>query len=98
MGSLHVICVTKSRKIFFWGDNDEGQLGNGSYNSVRTPTQSGIFGKEIKLKSDEIIRVAAGSAHSVLWTTKEELTGDLELVSFTLKSVGRTNFETYFVP
>ena len=70
VGSLHVIVVTRSRKIFYWGDNDEGQLGNGNYNSVKIPTQSDIFANEIKLKAEEIIRVAAGSAHSVLWTTK----------------------------
>ena len=37
-GSLHCAVSTASGKVFAWGDNDEGQIGNDTTQCVKTPT------------------------------------------------------------
>lgn len=39
-GSLHCIVCTESGKVFAWGDNDEGQIGNDTTAAVPVPTVS----------------------------------------------------------
>lgn len=36
-GSLHCVICTASGKVYAWGDNDEGQIGNNSTTSVHSP-------------------------------------------------------------
>ena len=36
-GSLHCVVCTASGKVYAWGDNDEGQIGNNSTASVHSP-------------------------------------------------------------
>ena len=36
-GSLHCIVCTESGKVFAWGDNDEGQIGNDTTAAVPVP-------------------------------------------------------------
>lgn len=36
-GSLHCVAVTESHDVYTWGDNDEGQLGDGSTNAIPRP-------------------------------------------------------------
>ena len=36
-GSLHCIVCTESGKVFSWGDNDEGQIGNDTTQAVSVP-------------------------------------------------------------
>ena len=36
-GSLHCVVCTASGKVYAWGDNDEGQIGNNSTTSVHSP-------------------------------------------------------------
>ena len=36
-GSLHCVACTDSGEVFTWGDNDEGQLGDGSTNAIQRP-------------------------------------------------------------
>ncbi len=36
-GSLHCVVCTESGKVFTWGDNDEGQIGNDSTAAVQSP-------------------------------------------------------------
>ena len=36
-GSLHCIAVTSQGEVFTWGDNDEGQQGDGTTNAVQRP-------------------------------------------------------------
>ena len=42
-GSLHCIVCTESGKVFTWGDNDEGQVGNDSSTPVQSPHVSKTF-------------------------------------------------------
>ncbi|VEL15722.1 unnamed protein product [Protopolystoma xenopodis] len=52
---------TVTREVFSWGDNDEGQLGNGSTTAISQP-------RLVKhLHSRQVILVACGSAHSFAW-------------------------------
>ena len=37
-GSLHCTVCTASGKVFAWGDNDEGQIGNDTTQPVKSPT------------------------------------------------------------
>jgi len=41
-GSHHVVALTKDGNIYTWGDNDEGQLGDGTDNSSYTPVKVNI--------------------------------------------------------
>ncbi|KAL8607282.1 hypothetical protein ACOMHN_047613 [Nucella lapillus] len=62
-GSLHCVACTDSGEVFTWGDNDEGQLGDGTTNAIQRPRMvAALQGKKIN-------RVACGSAHSLAWST-----------------------------
>ncbi|KAL5011340.1 hypothetical protein ScPMuIL_009891 [Solemya velum] len=64
-GSLHCVACTDSGEVSTWGDNDEGQLGDGSTNAIQKPrVVSALQGKKIN-------RVACGSAHSLAWSTSK---------------------------
>ena len=41
-GSLHCVACTASGKVYAWGDNDEGQIGNNSTTSVHSPHVSNL--------------------------------------------------------
>ena len=36
-GSLHCVACTDNGEVYTWGDNDEGQLGDGSTNAIQRP-------------------------------------------------------------
>lgn len=36
-GSLHCVACTDTGEVYTWGDNDEGQLGDGSTNAIQRP-------------------------------------------------------------
>lgn len=38
-GSLHCVAVSDNNDVYTWGDNDEGQLGDGSTNAIQRPRQ-----------------------------------------------------------
>ncbi|XP_059157195.1 E3 ubiquitin-protein ligase HERC2-like isoform X2 [Physella acuta] len=62
-GSLHCVACTETGEVFTWGDNDEGQLGDGTTNAIQRPRLvAALQGKKIN-------RVACGSAHSLSWST-----------------------------
>lgn len=62
-GSLHCICCTEDGEVYSWGDNDEGQLGDGTTTTNSRPRIiETLTGKGIN-------RVACGSAHTFSWTT-----------------------------
>ena len=77
-GSLHCVACTvetgsTSEKgatwtagdVYTWGDNDEGQLGDGSTNAIQRPRLvAALQGKKIN-------RVACGSAHTLAWSTNK---------------------------
>ena len=54
--------------MFTWGDNDEGQLGDGSTNAIQRPRLVA------SLQNRKINRVACGSAHTLAWSTNEPVT------------------------
>ena len=39
-GSLHCVLCTASGKVYSWGDNDEGQIGNDTTQPVKRPAVS----------------------------------------------------------
>ncbi|XP_037324635.2 E3 ubiquitin-protein ligase HERC2 [Pungitius pungitius] len=62
-GSLHCVCCTEEGEVYTWGDNDEGQLGDGTTNAIQRPRLvAALQGKKIN-------RVACGSAHTLSWST-----------------------------
>ena len=54
--------------MFTWGDNDEGQLGDGSTNAIQRPRLVA------SLQNRRINRVACGSAHTLAWSTNKPVT------------------------
>ncbi|KAK6487232.1 E3 ubiquitin-protein ligase HERC2 isoform X2 [Huso huso] len=64
-GSLHCVCCTEDGEVYTWGDNDEGQLGDGTTNAIQRPRLvAALQGKMIN-------RVACGSAHTLAWSTSK---------------------------
>lgn len=64
-GSLHCVGCTDQGEVYSWGDNDEGQLGDGTTNAIQRPRLvAALQGKKIN-------RVACGSAHSLAWSTNK---------------------------
>ncbi|XP_044756400.1 E3 ubiquitin-protein ligase HERC2 [Coccinella septempunctata] len=62
-GSLHCVACSDEGEVFTWGDNDEGQLGDGTTNAIQRPRLvSALQGKKIT-------NVACGSAHTLAWST-----------------------------
>ncbi|XP_054721916.1 E3 ubiquitin-protein ligase HERC2-like [Uloborus diversus] len=63
VGSLHCVVCTDSGEVYTWGDNNEGQLGDGSTSAIQRPKLvPALTGKKIN-------KVACGSAHTVAWST-----------------------------
>ena len=67
-GSLHCVACTDGGEVFTWGDNDEGQLGDGTTNAIQRPRLVA------SLQNRKINRVACGSAHTLAWSTSEPVT------------------------
>ncbi|XP_041440166.1 E3 ubiquitin-protein ligase HERC2 isoform X2 [Xenopus laevis] len=64
-GSLHCVCCTEDGEVYTWGDNDEGQLGDGTTNAIQRPRLV------VALQGKKINRVACGSAHTLAWSTSK---------------------------
>lgn len=61
-GTAVLLC---SGEVYTWGDNDEGQLGDGTTNAIQRPRLvAALQGKKIN-------RVACGSAHTLAWSTSK---------------------------
>jgi alpha-tubulin suppressor-like RCC1 family protein len=66
MGSEHSIAYTSEGRIFTWGNNTYGQLGDGTTINKNIPTEiTSQFGL---LPSENPIRISAGSNHNLLVT------------------------------
>lgn len=66
-GSLHCVACSDQGEVFTWGDNDEGQLGDGTTNAIQKPRLL------LALQGKKITRVACGSAHTLAWSTDKPL-------------------------
>ena len=62
-GSLHCVACSDKGEVFTWGDNDEGQLGDGTTSALQSPRIVHA------LQGKKITRVACGSAHTLAWST-----------------------------
>nr|XP_022903495.1 E3 ubiquitin-protein ligase HERC2 isoform X1 [Onthophagus taurus] len=62
-GSLHCVACSDEGEVFTWGDNDEGQLGDGTTNAIQRPRLVQA------LQGKKITNVACGSAHTLAWST-----------------------------
>lgn len=59
---LNSLCLGE---VYTWGDNDEGQLGDGTTNAIQRPRLvAALQGKKVN-------RVACGSAHTLAWSTSK---------------------------
>ncbi|XP_063244096.1 E3 ubiquitin-protein ligase HERC2 isoform X2 [Bacillus rossius redtenbacheri] len=62
-GSLHCVACSDQGEVYTWGDNDEGQLGDGTTNAIQRPRLV------VALQAKKITHVACGSAHTLAWST-----------------------------
>ncbi|CRL02239.1 CLUMA_CG015120, isoform A [Clunio marinus] len=62
-GSLHCIACTDNGEVFTWGDNDEGQLGDGTVTAIQRPRLVN------SLQGKHIVQVICGSAHTLAIST-----------------------------
>jgi alpha-tubulin suppressor-like RCC1 family protein len=65
-GSCHTLVLTSDGKVFAWGCNSSGQLGNGMTNSSTTPVAVDMSGA---LLGKTVTAIAAGHAHTVAVTS-----------------------------
>lgn len=64
-GSLHCVACTDAGEVYTWGDNDEGQLGDGTTNAIQRPRLvAALQGKKVN-------KVTCGSAHTLAWATNK---------------------------
>ncbi|KAJ8962033.1 hypothetical protein NQ314_005815 [Rhamnusium bicolor] len=64
-GSLHCVACSDEGEVYTWGDNDEGQLGDGTTNAIQRPRLVSHLQANVK----KITNVACGSAHTLAWST-----------------------------
>ena len=64
--ALKCATISASGEVFTWGDNDEGQLGDGSTNAIQRPRLVAALQQGKKIN-----RVACGSAHTLAWSTNK---------------------------
>ncbi len=62
LGEGHSSALSSHGRVFMWGYNDNGQLGNGSTTNIVTPTE--ITASISLTASDKIISLSLGSNHS----------------------------------
>ena len=86
-GSLHCVACTASGKVYAWGDNDEGQIGNNSTTSVHSPhVSSNKRICSITIACGECLTVGKNCLDQIIFTISFEHTVDLRLCLFFLKS------------
>ncbi len=67
-GENHALIITSRGRVFSWGYNDYGQLGNGSYSNSLIPIE---ITREFNLSSDEyVIQGDLGAFHSLVMTNQ----------------------------
>jgi hypothetical protein len=62
-GGQHSLALTKSRRVFSWGDNSFGQLGFENCNKLYEP-------KPIEIVTESFSKIICGAMHSLLLSTK----------------------------
>ena len=65
-GFYHTVALTSDGKVFAWGENDFGQLGDGTYASGTTPVAVDMSGA---LLGKRVTAIASGSNHAVAVTS-----------------------------
>jgi len=80
MGVYHTLATTSSGKLFGWGRNSEGQLGDGSTVAKNIPTMIEFISDDfLTVKrnslpvSEEITKVSLGEGHSAIITSSGNL-------------------------
>jgi uncharacterized repeat protein (TIGR02543 family) len=71
LGNVHSAALTSNGRLFAWGDNDYGQLGDGTTINKSTPTE--IRNRFILATGDKIISVSLGYLHSAALTSNGRL-------------------------
>lgn len=69
-GSLHCVACSDAGEVFTWGDNDEGQLGDGTVSAIQRPRLV------TALQGKLIVKVTCGSAHTLALSTYQYPNGD----------------------
>uniref|UniRef100_A0A6B2EBN7 HECT-type E3 ubiquitin transferase n=1 Tax=Phlebotomus kandelakii TaxID=1109342 RepID=A0A6B2EBN7_9DIPT len=64
-GSLHCVACSDQGEVFTWGDNDEGQLGDGTVSAIPRPRLV------TALQGKHIVKVTCGSAHTLALSTSQ---------------------------
>ncbi len=71
-GSLHCLALASDGRVFAWGENSVGQLGNGTTNNSSEPVAVDLSGA---LAGKTVTAIAAGSAYSLALTAAGEIFG-----------------------
>ncbi|XP_033150467.1 LOW QUALITY PROTEIN: probable E3 ubiquitin-protein ligase HERC2 [Drosophila busckii] len=64
-GSLHCVACSDGGEVYTWGDNDEGQLGDGTVTAIQRPRLVAA------LQGKHIVKVTCGSAHTLALSTSQ---------------------------
>lgn len=66
-GTTHCLALTSDGKVFAWGDNGSGRLGDGTTTMSRTPVAVDMTGA---LAGKSVVAIAAGQYHSLALTSE----------------------------
>ena len=79
-GGSHSLALDSNGTVWSWGNNGNGQLGNGSF----TPAATDVPGQIAALSGKQIVAIAAGASHSIalgsdgtVWTWGNGMDGQL---------------------
>ena len=64
-GSYHTLALSSEGKVYAWGTNSEGRLGDGTTTSHTTPVAVNTTSGSSALFGKQVISIAAGDSHSL---------------------------------
>jgi alpha-tubulin suppressor-like RCC1 family protein len=88
MGSQHTVVLDSTGQVHAWGNNNNGQLGNGTTTNRYTLVNVSSYGT---LNGKTIVAIACGGSHTVAL----DITGQVHTWGYTYSSSSPINFSSY---
>ena len=73
IGGTFILCLSRDKHVYGWGNNDHGQLGRGYTKSI--VSSKGISEPDIKFGSESVIQLSVGFNHCLALTEEGSVYG-----------------------